>query len=100
MTEKFKTTWFWSNLKTIESDLDYLLNQKSHCISLPSVDFDDFARCLQNAYEELDTDGYDVINVVPIIMKEPVDTSQSDDTVGSITRGAIVIGKKKNWYYI
>ena len=96
MTEKFKTTWFWSNLKTIENDSGNTLNQKSHDISLPDVDFDDFAKRLQNAYEELDTDGYDVVNVVPIIMKEPDDNNQSDDNVGSITRGAIVIGKKKN----
>ena len=55
----------------------------------------------EEKYNQLDAEGYDVINVVPISMGQSENCKRSDGTyvgdVGfSITRGAVVVGKKRD----
>ncbi len=78
MNSKFKSTWFRASLGEGKTS-----NQ--------SVDYDNYAELLIEAYEKLDADGYDVINVVPITMGEIA----YGDIPFSITRGAVLVGKKR-----
>jgi hypothetical protein len=70
-------------------------------VSQRHVDFEGYAQSLQNAYEQLDTEGYDVVNVVPISMGTSETCSQSNgnyvaDVGFAITRGAVVVvGKRR-----
>ena len=58
------------------------------------VNMNEFASQLASAYNKLDQDGYDVVNVVPVTVGE------SDPlTAGvaySITRGAVIVGKLRS----
>lgn len=91
MTERFITKWFWSGLGTNKTPND----------SQRFVDCHDYSQRLQAVYNELDSIGYDVINVVPIV------TGQSDQVFAaggvylgdigfSITRGAVVVGQRRD----
>ncbi len=100
MSGKFKTTWFWAALGKFDVEKGFIFKQTVKEISHRNVNFDDYAKCLQDAYENLDADGYDVVNVVPISMGTSEQCTQSNgnyvgDVGFSITRGAVVIGKKK-----
>lgn len=57
-------------------------------------------RVLLRSWGSLDSDGYDVVNVIPISMGQTEDFdhgSKNKGSVGfSITRGAVVVGKKRN----
>jgi hypothetical protein len=101
MSDKFRTTWFWAGLGKFDVEKGFLFKQRVKEVSNRNVDFDDYARSLQTAYEQLDSDGYDVVNVVPISMGTSETCKQSNGTyvgdVGfSITRGAVVVGKKRS----
>lgn len=88
MAGKFVYRWFYSGLTVSEgTDQRY-------------VDFDSYAKQLAKIYEELDTDGYDVITIVPVSMGQSEPCTQIGgryvgDVGFSITRGAVVIGKKR-----
>lgn len=79
MANRFKTTWFCASLGRCEVE---------------------YAKSLQDAYEQLDADGYDVVNVVPISMgtsealHHPSVNYRNDVGFG-ITRGAVVVGKRR-----
>lgn len=100
MSGKFKTTWFRAGLETYKKKMGLFQSKEEECYSERRVDLDDFAARLQEKYEELDVEGYEVINIVPI------STGQSEhcnakgggyvgDVGFSITRGAVVVGRKK-----
>lgn len=100
MSDKFKTTWFYSSLGTYKKKVGLLGTKEEEFYTERRVDFDQYARSLQEKYEELDAEGYEVINVVPIAMGQSESCSQSGgayvgDVGFSITRGAVVVGKKK-----
>lgn len=104
--DKFISSWFWASLGTYEVDKGLFKTKKETRYNERTVDFDDYADKLRQVYEDYDQQGYDVVNVVPITM------GQSEQSIGqtknlipekrylgdvgfSITRGAVVIGKKQ-----
>ncbi|WP_444895732.1 hypothetical protein [Microbulbifer sp. SSSA005] len=107
MSNKFISSWFISSLAhdnvvkgMIRKKVEKQYNQRI-------VDIDEFSNTLRKMYEDFDADGYDVINVVPIQQgqseqsightKEVFSESTYLGDVGfSITRGAVVIGKKRD----
>ncbi|MCF6252735.1 MAG: hypothetical protein L3J75_15930 [Methylococcaceae bacterium] len=97
---KFKTTWFYASLSSEEKEVGLISKKIEKTYSERSVNFDEFADELQKRYEEFDSDGYDVVNIVPISMgqTEMFDLgSKNKGSVGfSITRGAVIVGKKRN----
>jgi hypothetical protein len=101
MKEKFKTTWFWASLGKYDVEKGFIFKETVTKISQRNVNFDEYAQHLQNAYEQLDAEGYDVINVVPISMGTSESCNQSNgnyvgDVGFSITRGAVVVGKRRD----
>lgn len=100
MEGKYKTTWFYSALGTYTKKVGLLGNKEESYYTERHVDLEAYANSLQEKYEELDAQGYEVINVIPIAMGQSESCTQSGGTyvgdVGfSITRGAVVVGKKK-----
>ena len=98
MSEKFRTTWFWASLGKFDVEKGFIFKKKVTEVSKRNVDFDEYAQSLQKAYTKFDSDGYDVINVVPITMGSSEACNQSGgvyvgDVGFSITRGAVVVGK-------
>lgn len=104
--EKFISSWFWASLGKYEVDKGLFKTKKETRYNERTVDFDEYAEKLRQMYTDFDRQGYDVINVIPINM------GQSEASIGqtkhlvpqkrylgdvgfSITRGAVVIGKKK-----
>ncbi|MFZ4537861.1 hypothetical protein [Propionivibrio sp.] len=104
MANKFKTTWFWTSLGTFDGQKGFFIKEKVARVSQRYIDLNEFSQNLQDVYEQLDSAGYDVINVVPISMgTSELCTRQSDgngSSVGdvgfSITRGAVVVGKRRD----
>jgi hypothetical protein len=97
---KFKAKGFWASFGKYTVDEGFLLKTRAEKESHRWVDIGDYAQKLQNAYEQLDAEGYDVISVVPI----SVGTSEQSIAGGgaylgdagfSPTRGAVVVGKKR-----
>ncbi|MEM7017301.1 MAG: hypothetical protein AAF512_08170 [Pseudomonadota bacterium] len=93
MSGKFRTTWFYAPLGTYEEA--GLLRKKTYYTER-RVDFDSYADALRQKYEEMDSGGYEVINVVPITMGQSESFSSESNTAFSITRGAVVVGKKRD----
>ena len=103
---KFKSMWFYASLGTYDVEKGLFVKRKEKHHSERYVDFDEYAERLRNAYETFDSEGYEVINVTPINMgqseqsiaktKELFSQSNYVGDVGfSITRGAVLIAKKK-----
>jgi len=100
MANKFKTTWFWASLGKYDVEKGFFNKTVVKELSRRYVDFDEYAQSLQNAYEELDNEGYDVVNVVPISMGTSETCVQKGgayvgDVGFSVTRGAVVVGKRR-----
>lgn len=100
MAGKFVSRWFYAGLGKYEVDTGIIRTKMEERTSQRYVDFDGYAEKLTKIYEELDSDGYDVINIVPISMGQSETCKQSNgnyvgDVGFSITRGAVVIGKKR-----
>jgi hypothetical protein len=100
MADKFKTTWFYASLGKHDVEKGFFSKTVVKEVSQRHVDFEGYAQSLQNAYEQLDIEGYDVVNVVPISMGTSETCSQSNgnyvgDVGFSITRGAVVVGKRR-----
>lgn len=104
MSDKFKTSWFWASLGTVESQKGYFVKEKINKITQRHIDLNEYAQKLQDSYEQLDSEGYDVINVVPISMGTSEITNHHSTGAGSlpgdvgfsITSGAVVVGKKRD----
>lgn len=100
MSDKFRTTWFYSSLDTYKQEVGLIFKKEEEHYTQRRVNLDQYAASLQEKYEELDAEGYEVINVVPISMGQSESCTQANNNyvgdVGfSITRGAVVVGKKK-----
>ncbi len=100
MTGKFKTRWFWASWAKYNVDEGVLFKKNVEKEWQRWVDIGDYAQKLQDACEQLEAEGYDVISVVPI----SAGTSEQitarggaylGDTGFSPTRGAVVVGKKQ-----
>ncbi|MDD2685692.1 MAG: hypothetical protein PHY62_06000 [Gallionella sp.] len=101
MAGKFVSRWFYAGLGKYEVEVSagLLKTKTEERASQRYVDFDGYAEQLTKIYEELDSDGYDVINIVPISMGQSEEMRSKAAYLGevgfSITRGAVVIGKKR-----
>jgi len=104
---KFISKWFYSSLGTYEVEKGIIKKKTEKFTSQRYVNFDEYADSLRGIYEEFDEKGYDIVNVTPIQMgqseasigetAEFISKKQYLGDVGfSITRGAVVIGKKKD----
>ncbi|SUO97125.1 hypothetical protein [Suttonella ornithocola] len=89
----YKTVWFYADLATNEN----------HTQIFNHVDFSDYAERLEDAYNHLYQEGYEVVNVIPINMGQTDISSQQqgiythmDSNAYSIICDAIVVGKGKN----
>ena len=104
MSDKFKTSWFWTSLGTVEGQKGYFIKEKANKITQRHIDLNEYAQKLEDAYRQLDSEGYDVINVVPISMgttelstRHTAGASSLVGDVGfSITSGAVIVGKKRD----
>jgi hypothetical protein len=100
MAGKFKTKWFWASSAKYNVDEGFLLKTQVDKVSQRAVDIGDYAQKLQDAYEQLDAEGYDVISVVPVSSgtSEQIIAKGGaylGDRPFSPTRGAVVVGKKQ-----
>ena len=101
MSGKFITTWFCAPLDTYEKEVGLVFKETKEYYTQRNVNLDAFALQLKVEYEQLDANGYDVINVIPISVGQSENCYQSNNNyigdVGfSITRGAVVVGKKRS----
>lgn len=101
MSEKFITTWFQASKGTYKKDTGIIKTKMKEFYSERYVDMDEYAALLAQSYNELDKQGYDVVNVVPTSVGQSETCVQRDNTyvgdVGfSITRGAVVVGKRRD----
>ena len=100
MADKYKTTWFRAPLDTYKKDVGFIRKKIEEFYGQRSVNIEEYSSMLAKAYNEMDEDGYDVVNVVSISMgqSEPSITKQGNylgDMAFSIDRGAIVVGKRR-----
>ncbi len=100
MSEKFITTWFYAGLGKYKVDTGIFRQKIEHRVDQTQVDFDSFAENLKKIYNDFDHIGYDVENVIPIAMGQSENCFQKGgnyvgDVGFSITRGAVVVGKKR-----
>ena len=68
MSEKFKYTWFRAPLDTYKKNTGIIRTKIEEFYTQRNVNFDDFSNLLAQKYNELDAEGYDVVNVIPIGM--------------------------------
>jgi len=107
MKERFATTWFQVAHKADNRQVRSGLLRRKETVPEyrpTEANINQFAECLADAYNELDREGYDVVNVVPLNM------AVSDEVFGkrgrqsefmgevgfSITKGAVVVGKQRD----
>ncbi|MCV9917321.1 MULTISPECIES: hypothetical protein [Pseudomonas] len=101
MSGKFVTRWFYASLESGTKPAGLFGNKVEVVHNQKVVDFDEYAAHLQKMYEDFDHAGYDVINVVPIAMGQSESCTQTTgnyvgDVGFSITRGAVVVGKRRD----
>lgn len=109
MSKKFETQWFYAALETRkEVRSSGFLGLKKEVIDVHEAkvaNLDQFSEQLELIYNGFDERGYDVVNVVPI----SIGSSEScystlnngsrnylGETGYSITRGAVVVGKRRD----
>lgn len=101
MTDKFITTWFYAGLEKYKKNTGIFRTKIEEFHSARNVNFEEYATILAEKYNELDELGYDVVNVIPVSMGQSEHCSQSNgnyvgDVGFSITRGAVLVGKKRD----
>jgi hypothetical protein len=102
MSDKFITRYFWAALSKIEYEEKHFLGKETKQKEAQNfVDLNDYSNQLMKIYEELDGLNYDVVNVLPITSGQSEVQLNNAGSVFcfqdySITRGAIVIGKKRD----
>lgn len=107
--KKFATQWFYAPLETRKefkpSGFLGLSTKEVNVTEARLANLDKFSEELEAIYNGFDKEGYDVVNVVPISMgsSEPCHAKMQNggdtylgDTGYSITRGAVVVGKKRD----
>lgn len=106
MKDKFTSTWFNAAHKKDKKSLSTgFMGMKTEIVEeyrAREIDMDGFAQMLADIYTQLDNDGYDVVNVLPINMavSEEVHgrlkqggTAFLGEVGFSLTKGAVVVGK-------
>lgn len=98
--QKIHSNLVYSSLGTYEKDTGMIRTKMETFHTERRVNFEEFSNSLEEKYNEYDAEGYDVVNVIPISMGQSESCTQRDGTyvgdVGfSITRGAVVVGKKR-----
>ncbi len=101
MSDKFKSVWFYASLGTYKKETGIIKKKVEEFYTQRHVGFEDFAEKISQKYNELDAEGYDVVNVIPMSMGQSESCTQSNgnyvgDVGFSITRGAVVVGKKRD----
>ena len=108
--DKFISNWFYSPLGSYEVEKGVFKKRTEKHHSERYVDFDDYADKIKQIYTDFDAQGYDVVNVIPINMgqseasigqtKQLIPEKRYLGDVGfSITRGAVVVGKRKDEWF-
>jgi len=100
MSDKFVTRWFRSSLDTYEVDTGIIRTKLESRYNNTTVNASEFAAQLAATYNELDQEGYDVVNVVPLLIgSSDTSISRQGNYLGDVgftpTRGAVVVGKKR-----
>ncbi len=100
MAGKFKAKGFWASWGKYKVDKGVLLKTQVEKESQRWVDIRDYAQKLQDAYEQLDAEGYEVISVVPLSCGSSESATNRGgaylgDTGFTPTQGAVVVGKKR-----
>lgn len=101
MSKKFITTWFYAGLKTKKVSSGILGMSTKDVYDPRTVDVQEMAKLLEDAYNEYDAEGYDVVNILPVTLGGSENTVASNgnylgDVGFSISRGAIVVGKRRD----
>lgn len=101
MAEKFITEWFYAPMDRVKVETGIIFKDTHEEYSNRTVNFDAFAAQLNEKYSQFDAAGYDVINVLPIAMAASEQSvARNGNYLGdvgfSVTRGAIVVGKKRD----
>lgn len=107
MSDKFITTWFHSghqkDKKAVSRGFLGMRTEIEEQVSPRSANLDEFADMLTQVYTNFDQQGYEVINVLPLNMavseevhgRNPKGSVYLGDVGFSITKGAMVVGKRK-----
>ena len=100
MAGKFKAKGFWASWGKYKVNKGVLLKTQVEKESQRWVDIRDYAQKLQDAYEQLDAEGYEVISVVPLSCGSSESATNRrgaylGDTGFTPTQGAVVVGKKR-----
>lgn len=101
MSEKFVSAWFYAGLDSSTRPAGFFGTKTEKVYHERNADLNEYANLLRETYENFDSAGYDVVNVVPIAMGQSEQCNRKNgEFVGevgfSITRGAVVIGKKRD----
>ena len=101
LSKKFITTWFYAGLEKHTEDVGIFRTKIRETAIQRTVNYHEYAELLEAKYNELDAEGYDVVNVVPINMGQSEECyNRNDNYLGdvgfSITRGAVVVGKRRD----
>ena len=103
---KYISHWFYASLGTFDVEKGLFFKKTEKQQSERFVNLDEYAEKLRKTYENFDENGYEVIEVTPIVMGQSEasigrtkqlisETSYLGDVGFSITRGAVIIGKLK-----
>jgi hypothetical protein len=68
MAGKFSAKWFYVGTGTYQVEKGLINKRLVDKVSQRMPDFGDFAKNLANMYEQFDDEGFDVVNVVPIVI--------------------------------
>lgn len=101
VSKKFITTWFYASKHSETQDVGIFRIKLRKVYDDRSVDFDEFSQRLEEAYNNFDERGYDVVNIVPVATGSSVKCNQSNgnyvgDVGFSLTRGAVIVGKRRD----
>ena len=107
---KFVTKWFYASVgeyENVQSE-GWFWNKKYKKVKEQTpraANYEEFSKLLADTYNDLDKEGYDVVNVIPLALgaSEPVHATMNNnggktylgETGYSVTRGAIVVGRRR-----
>ena len=107
-SEKFATQWFYCGEKsTTVTRKKGILKRQTEDVDVYQAnmpDFEDYSKKLATVYNQLDTAGYQVVNVVPVNIGSAEGCYGKDrkgrrtylgETAFSTTRGAVVVGQRR-----
>lgn len=108
---KFVTRWLYASVGDYENIVEegWFWNKKRRVVKQASprtANYDEFADGIAKIYNDLDFEGYDVVNIIPLAIgasesvHAKINASGQNTYLGetgfSVTRGAIVVGRKRD----